>query len=459
MRGDTICALCTAKGPSALSLIRISGPKAFKITKKLAPFLPEKPRSHQAYLGELKQKNTSIDQVLITYFAEKRSFTGEETLEISCHGGEMYKLVLQILLDQGARLAERGEFSLQAFSNGKMDLIQAEGLLQLIESQNQLVRKQAFSQLKGLLSKKLQEIARVWMRVVSHLEASIDFSLEGIDTWGKQKIQQEIKTLQQDILSLVASYCPLKNLQKGLCFGLFGNVNSGKSSLFNALIKENKAIVSQEAGTTRDPVEAQIQNTKALNIHLKDTAGFHKSTSLGEKQAQARAKKLFSDCDYKILVFDSTNFEKQTHEDFLFKDFENSLVVFTKKDLKKHKCTLQELKTLLKTKYKNLSKAKYFFYTSSLTGEGLQALKNKILSFGDLRQEGFIISNYRHYKSLKIMEQSLKSSLNLLKDKQDKKDLIALELRQGLQALYSILGKQIDDQLLSSIFKEFCIGK
>lgn len=459
MRGDTICALCTPRGKGAVSLIRISGPKALEITRKLAGFLPLKPESHRTYFGLLKNNDKPLDQVLVTYFAEGRSFTGEESLEISCHGGEVYHSVLEALLNAGARLAERGEFSLQAFSNGKMDLVQAEGLLQLIEGQSEVARRQAFAQLRGLLSEKLQGVEKKWLFLLSHLEADIDFSLEGLNTFGDQEIEQALEGLKQELSLLLSSYKPFKNLQQGLIFGIFGRVNSGKSSLFNALLKEDKAIVSKEEGTTRDLVEGQILNSQDLNITLKDSAGFRISESEGEKEGQKRSRELFLTCDYKIVLLDSVNLEKQKLEKFLFEEASKSFLVFTKKDLVGNHLSLEDMMCSLKEKALVLPPNDRIFFVSALTGEGIPLLRKKILSYGKIQKEDFFISNYRHYKGLKIMKESLENCLSILKNSQAEKDLMALELRQGLLSLYEILGKQIDDKLLDSIFKEFCIGK
>ena len=460
MRGDTICALCTPKGKGAISLIRISGPKALEITRKLALFLPLKPESHRAYFGVLKRAREALDQVLVTYFAKGRSFTGEESLEISCHGGEIYNKILKALLENGARLAERGEFSLQAFSNGKIDLIQAEGLLQLIESQSEIARRQAFAQLRGQLSKQIQGIEKKWLFLLSHLEADIDFVLEGLNTLKEEQIEKLLQELQLDLTELLSGYRPFENLQKGLIFGIFGKVNSGKSSLFNALLAEDKAIVSKEEGTTRDLVEGHLLNPQGLNISLKDSAGFRTSaTSEGEQKGQKKSKELFLACDYRIVVLDWVAFEKQELEKFLFEEPSKTLFVFTKKDLAKNNLSLKKLALSLKKKQNLFPPKKQTFFVSSLTTEGISFLRKKILSYGEVQQEDFLISNYRHYKGLKVMEESLKNCLSILKNSKGEKDLMALELRQGLLALYEILGKQIDDQVLDSIFKEFCVGK
>ena len=454
MTKDTICALCTPKGKGAISLIRISGPKALEITRKIARFLPVNPVSHRLYFGVLKKERKSLDQVLIGYFAEGHSFTGEESLEISCHGGDVYHDILKALLSSGAKMAERGEFSLQAFANGKMDLVQVEGLLQFIESKNQITRKQAFLQLEGALSQKIRDIENKWLFLLSHLEADIDFSLEGLPVLEDEKVRGLILELKQELALLLSRYRPFENLQKGLVFGIFGQVNSGKSSLFNALLDEEKAIVSNEPGTTRDLVEGHLLNPQGLNICLKDSAGFRGSQSEGEKKGQEKSRYLFSNSDYKIVVLDSLNYRKQ--QAFLFKEPLKTLFVFTKQDLVESK-TSQRL-SFVKKKVISSYPLKVFF-VSSLTGEGLRALKKAILSYGNIHQEDFLITNYRQYQSLKVMKKSLENCQTILKRSHWERDLVALELRQGLLSLYEILGRQIDEGVLDRIFKQFCIGK
>ena len=457
MRGDTIAALCSPRGKGAISLLRISGPKALEITKKIASFLPLEPESHRVYFGVLKREGKALDQVLIAYFAEGRSFTGEEVLEISCHGGEIYSEILQSLLDYGARLAERGEFSLRAFAKGKIDLVQAEGLLQLIEGESQIARRQAFSQLQGQLSREILDLEKKWLFLLSHLEADIDFALEGLSTLDENKMKSLLEELRLKIKHLLSSYRPYENLQKGLSFGIFGAVNSGKSSLFNALLGEDKAIVSKEEGTTRDLVEGCFLNPGGLNISLKDSAGFRRSQSDGELKGQKKSKQLFLTCDYRLVLVDASCFEKQNLEEALFKKPLKTLLVLTKKDLSKK--SLKDLISVLKQRDVQIPARNQMFFVSSKTGEGLSALKEKILSFGELKAHDFLISNFRHYQGLKVMEESLKQTMNILKKPQAEKDLMALELRQGLSALYEILGRQIDDQILDQIFKQFCIGK
>lgn len=462
MKTNTICALCTPVGKSALSVIRISGPKALEITKKQASFLPQKPQSHHCYVGTLKKKDQDIDQVLVTFFEQGRSFTGEESLEISCHGGMVYHEVLNGLLDGGACLAKRGEFSMQALANGKMDLLQVEALLNLIESQNQNSRRQALKQLKGSLSKLFEDLEKQWMFVLSHLEADIDFSTEDLDLIDEEHLEKEILKMQKNLQKLLAQYRPAEQIEKGLTCGFFGPVNGGKSSLFNALLEEEKAIVSDEEGTTRDIVEDTLFYDKGLNLRLKDTAGFRFTSSEGEKKGQQKALEVLGSCDIALFVFDSLEDFKFSEKLFFDKTNQNFLL-FTKKDLCDSK--LQKKDLIKKWNLQNQQTERQLpedqiFFLSSKTKEGVQSLKDKLFSLANINeQDDFFIGNYRHYEALKKMEEACKKTLEILKEGLGERDLMALEMRQGLLFLYELLGKQIEDQVLDKIFKQFCIGK
>ena len=330
MKDETIVALCTPKGRGAISVIRVSGPKALKITKQLANFLPDKPENRKLYFGILKDEKKELDQVLLSYFEKGRSFTGEESLEISCHGGGVYLEILKALLKRGARPAKKGEFSFQAFSNGKMDLVQVEALLQLIESENSLARNQALLQLKGDLSKKFLELEKSWLFLLSHVEADIDFSLENLNLLEEKQIRQKIEELKKELEEMISHYRPFEKLQEGLSFGIFGKTNAGKSSLFNALLEEDKVIVSEEEGTTRDVVEARLLNPRGLNILLKDCAGFRASQSDGEQKGQKKSWEAFENCDHRLLLLDSLSLDI---EEELFKKPEKTCLIFTKIDM------------------------------------------------------------------------------------------------------------------------------
>ena len=462
MRRDTICALCTPLGKGALSVIRVSGPKALKSVRPLASFLPSEIKTHKAYVGVLKNKKELFDQVVITYFKEGASFTGEETLEISCHGGEFIAhKVLSSLHLQGIRPAKRGEFSFQSFSNGKLDLTQAEGILQLIESKNSSAHQMAFQQLQGRLSKELVEIEKKWLFVLSHIEADIDFSLEDIQVLDDRQFKKEISFLKEKVNDLLCHYKPFEELQSGVNLGLFGPVNAGKSTLFNKLLGQEKAIVSSEEGTTRDPVEGKLFSPSGLNISLKDTAGFRKTNQAVEQKGQEKTKDILSLSTFSLFVFEWRESFQQELKELLVDNLDRVFLVFSKKDL--HPQITKE-KICLKIKkeapqlFEQIS-AKKIFFVSAQTGEGMEELKTQILNLGkgDI-EEDFFVTNQRHFNGLKQMQKSLQQASRILSAGKER-DIIALELREGLLSLYEITGKQLNEQVLDKIFKQFCIGK
>ena len=316
MKEETLCALCSAPGRGACSLLRLSGPESLKIIKKLAPFLPKEIEPRKVHFGTLKEDGEALDQVLLVYFKEGQSFTGEEVVEISCHGGGVYQDILKACIKLGARPAGKGEFSMRAFLNGKMDLTQAEALLSLIESESKLARKQALFQLKGGLSKKFKGLEKKWLFLLSHIEADIDFSQENLNVYSLNEIKEQITLLIKDLELLLKKYQPFDKLQKGLSFGIFGNTNAGKSSLFNKLLEEDKAIVSKEEGTTRDLVEGTLKNEKGIKILLKDSAGFRETRSDGEKKGQEKSKNLFLDSDYRLMLVDGSSKESPSSDFF-----------------------------------------------------------------------------------------------------------------------------------------------
>ena len=461
MRGDTICALCTPQGKGALSLIRVSGPKALTFVKPLAPFLPLKIETHKAYVGALINKEELLDKAVVTYFKKGKSFTGEETLEISCHGGEfIFHKILSALQQKGVRLAERGEFSLRSFLNGQYDLVQAEGILQLIESKNSVTHKAALSQLRGKLSKTLKEIEKTWLYVLSHIEADIDFSLEDISVLNSSEFEKEILSLKNKTKTLLVKYKPFEELQKGLNVGLFGLVNAGKSTLFNSLLNEDKAIVTDEEGTTRDPIEGKLFSPNGLNLSLKDTAGLRKTKKKAEQMGQEKTRDLLSSCAVSLFVVEWGEEALDQAQSLVKESGKKTLLVFTKKDLS----SLSEEDVFLKIQKEAPSLLKIFskkeiFFVSAKTKENLNSLKNYLLSLGaEEVQEEFFVANERHFNELKKMSLSLEKALALL-TKKGERDLIALELREGLSSLYKITGQEFNEQILDKIFNQFCIGK
>ena len=492
---DTICALATPPGRGALAIIRVSGPRAALITRQIARFLPERPESHKALVGILKSAAGELDQAVLTYFAPGRSFTGEETVEICCHGGGAAAAVLEALLAGGARPAEKGEFSLRAFLSGKIDLAQAEGILQLTESESAAARSAALSQLKGDFSRELEALEKIWLSLLSHIEADIDFSLEGLSLMSPEEIKSALKSLRSAVEEgMLPRARPFEKLQKGLLAGIFGPVNSGKSSLFNALLGEEKAVVSGEPGATRDLVEGVLKGGGGLNISLRDTAGARPPPAgraaapprgEAERRGWEKALALWKACDIRALVIDAASLapfpaaaaprgrsgarpgQSRIFGDGLFGpeapasaggESPQKIAVFAKKDLCPPDLTARRLLRRLKAAGMPEIPEKSAFFVSARTGEGIPALREKLLSFGKTKKEGFFISGSRHYKGLLDMRKSLERAERVFLSGGER-DLTALELREGLLALQRILGREAGDGLLDSIFSRFCIGK
>ena len=483
MKEDTICALSTPSGKGALAVIRISGPEASKKVRSFVP-LPKTLESHKAYVRIFKEGKDSLDQVVLTYFEEGRSFTGEETFEISCHGGPfIYGRILQALLKKGLRMAEPGEFSLRAFYNGRKDLVQAEGLFQLIESRSERARQNAFFQMEGRLSSKLGELEKKWLNLLSHLEADIDFSMEGISVLSSRARQGILKSLLQKVQSLIDRYQSFERLQKGLVVGFFGPVNSGKSTLFNRILGEKKAIVTEEEGTTRDIVEGQIQRG-TLELSLRDTAGARKTLSSAEKIGQSKTQELFFSCQVPVIVLEAPGIISQENTSslkslFLWLErgkrgegkkkakqgkaesrfFKRGLVVVTKKDLSP-KTKKKDLLKNLKLSPSFLSKVFYFSNRKETESGEFLKFQEKLLSLtsSQKEKEGFLITSLRQLQGFQKMKDALIETLELEKGLGER-DLMALALRRGLLSLYEITGKQLDDKILDTLFKKFCIGK
>lgn len=451
---DTICAVATPPGQGGISVIRVSGSKAFEYTRKLASFLPTSPESHRCYFGTLKSAdNQKLDEVVVTCFASGRSFTNEETTEISGHGSPLIMgQILQELLKLGARMADPGEFTYRAFANGRIDLVQAESVQTMISSRTLAETRNSLRQLEGGLSKKIASLQKKSLKWLAHIEAGIDFSEEGLEVLSPQAMSAEIETALQEIKQLLESFQRGRLFREGFRLVFLGRPNVGKSSLMNALLQEDRSIVTPIAGTTRDLVEGWL-DVQGVRVSLIDSAGLRETQDEVEKVGVTRSRQSIEKADLVYYVVDCD--EGLIHQDHL--ELQSLLerkisvtVVFNKVDLVQAPPNLPNPFE----KFPSL-------VVSALNTEGaytalFQHLGRSISSLGP--QEDVVISQSRHFESLNRAFKSLQESQRLLESGQGF-EFVALGLKEALLELQKILGQRLDEEIIDQIFKEFCLGK
>ncbi len=493
---DTICALSTPPGESALALVRLSGKKAFEISKKVCPFLPQKIQSHRIYFGTFLHPETAeaLDEVLVFCFEEGRSFTGEESVEISCHGGSyISSVILESLLTAGARPAEKGEFSYRSFMNGKMDLLQAENVLHLIQSRSPKGHEQALKGLKGQLSGQLKSLETKILRLLSHQEASIDFSDQEIEPFSVSRQKEFLKEIKQEVEETLKGFQQGRINREGFCVLLLGAPNAGKSSLFNYLVQDDKAIVTEYPGTTRDILSARIL-LNHREFCLKDSAGFRKNPDPVEEKGIQKTLEEIDRSDLCLFLLESV---LPLNEESFFglekSDPEKTFVVFSKSDrlpLSERQPFLQAVRACMR-KRQGLSedsgntraflqirggelfdesgnKNKPFLeekksgenilWLSAFTGEGMETL-NRLLHKNSEKSVGEIfLSTPRQFAALDKIKNFLTQAEKLL-NKHASPEFTAFELQSALSVLYELLGREYNEEVIQQIFKEFCIGK
>jgi tRNA modification GTPase len=448
---DTICALSTAHGIGAISVIRVSGTQAAQITRKLAAFLPENLESHKIYYGILKSLDGSraIDEVLVAYFAQGRSFTGEHVFEISCHGSEsVVNEILRELVSAGARPAERGEFTYRAFIGGRLDLVQAESVLAMIESRSSRASQLALRQLQGEFSNRLKSMRDQLTWVLAHLEANIDFAAEDIEIASDGVLSGRLEKLAGEVQSLIDSYKQGRIVREGFHVALAGKPNAGKSSLLNAFAGEERAIVTEVPGTTRDFVETEL-TLAGIRVTLVDTAVLRMSSDRVEKIGIERTLEKLKTADLVFYVADASEGVSEDEREFFSSiPWDRTVWLSNKMDLGKSAPPPAGISPLAS------------FEVSAVLHSGLREVKawmeGRLRS--ELSEDSTLVSNARHFRGLLMMRDSLEKSIPLV-SRGASPDLIALELQTGLMALYEILGITFDDQVMDQVFKEFCLGK
>ena len=448
MDKDTIVANATPLIPSAVGIVRISGDKSLEIGKKLFS-LPEKIQERKVYFGKIRDRHGEIiDEGLIVYFKAPRSFTGEDVIEIYPHGSvPVIKKIIEEAIFYGARFAEPGEFTKRAFLNGKIDLTQAEAIAELIEAKTEVASKAAVSLLEGKLSKKINTLKEVLLELVSLIEAEINFP-EDVEEIPDEEIKEKLETVLKQLKDLLKTYKKGEILREGIKLAIVGRPNVGKSSLFNALIGYERAIVSEYQGTTRDFIEESL-SIKGIPIKLLDTAGIRETEDKIEKIGIQKALEKVKEADIVLFVFDAS--EGLTEEDLkiyeVVKD-KNPIIVGNKSDL------------VLDKKEK-----KYYFkdilFVSSKTQENIDLLEETIFQkLGLLENKGDdIFINFRQYTKVRQALEILENILKNIEFYLNQKEILMLEIQEAEKYLEEITGEIVTEDILGTIFSKFCIGK
>lgn len=460
---DTVCAIATAPGRSGVGIVRISGPLSLAISKQILGFTPTARYAHFGdFLDDAKQ---TIDQGIALFFSAPNSFTGEDVLELQGHGGIYVLRELQGRAVQlGARLANPGEFSERAFLNNKIDLLQAEAIADLIESNSKQAAKSALRTLKGEFSNKIQNLQRQLIAARVHIEATIDFSDEDIDFVSDNKVEESLSTILESVNATLAQAKQGALLKEGINVVIAGKPNAGKSSLLNALSGLDSAIVTDIPGTTRDLLSEQI-NIDGLPVHIIDTAGIRLSDDVVEKEGLRRAQLAMEQADQLLLIVDKSANEQDVEKLLA------PLVLLTDKSINELDCLnntaiIYNKIDLLEGELPSLSAVGYLDYSiptialSAKENIGIDLLRSYIkdaIGF-NATEEGVFIARERHLTALSNAKQLVDSALRQLATRSSL-ELIAEDLRFAQAQLGTITGEFTSDDLLGEIFSNFCVGK
>ena len=456
MNDETIIALATPSGMGAISVIRISGSKAISITEKL--FKPKgnkilsKQKSHTVHLGNLMKNNFVLDEVLVTIFFGPNSYTGEDTIEISCHGSTyIQQKIIDLYIENGIRVATPGEFTLRAFLNGKMDLNQAEAVADLIASENEGSHNLAIQQMKSGFSNDLKKLRSELLHFSSMIELELDFSQEDVEFAERNEFKKLINKITKELGDLINSFSSGNVLKNGIAVAIAGKPNAGKSSLLNTLLNEDKAIVSNIPGTTRDSIEDSLI-IDGIKFRFTDTAGLRKTDDVIESKGIEKTKEKIRQAKILIYLFDVND----TNLDEINSDIES----FKRKDLSvilvRNKVDLEIVSKDLYKQLKNLN----FLEISANDNNSVNILKNKLLDEVNILNPhtDTIVSNSRHYQALINAMTTIKDVSNGL-ESNISGDLLSIDIRKSIEHLAEITGKITNDDVLGNIFSNFCIGK
>lgn len=470
-KNDTIAAIATALSDSGIGIIRISGDDAIYIVDSIfrspsGKRILTKVQSHTVHYGYIVDKEENvIDEVMVVVMKAPKSYTTEDTVEINCHGGVLVvQKVLQTVLENGARIAEPGEFTKRAFLNGRIDLSRAEAVIDVIHSQNEYALSSSVSQLKGRLSDKIHKLREDILYQIAFIESALDdpehISLDGYP----EQLAVKVTYFQQEIAKLLATADNGRLIKEGISTVIVGKPNAGKSSLLNMMLGEDRAIVTEIAGTTRDALHETI-NLHGISLNMIDTAGIHETQDVVEKIGVERAKKYAMDADLILYVVDASgNIDEDDQNIISLLDGKKAIILLNKSDLE-NKITEESLKENLAKRLKHREDIRILRTSTidpSSENSGMEELEETIRNMffeGELKQNNeLVVTNLRHKEALQDALHSLKLVERSIEDGMPE-DFYSIDLTNAYASLGKIIGEEVDEDVVNEIFSKFCMGK
>ena len=453
---NTIVAISTAQGNAGIGIVRLSGEKSFNVLKKI--FVPknksEEIKGYTLKYGSIinPKNNELVDEVLVSYFISPKSYTTENMCEINSHGGSVIlRKILNLCLENGAILAEPGEFTKRAFLNGRIDLSQAEAVIDLINAKSEKEVNESAKQLKGVLANKINKIKDNLMSIIVDIEASIDYPEYDVEEVTNHRALSVLEQIKNELKNLEETFENGKIIKDGIKVAIIGKPNVGKSSLLNTMLNEDRAIVSNIEGTTRDTIEEYI-NLKGIPLKIIDTAGIRASKDEIEKIGIKKSKEIANDADFVIVMLDSTRpIEKEDEEILKMIENKNGVVLVNKIDIGENKIDKNKLLD-----------GKEIIEISAKDGIGINQLYDEIIkqfNLGKLNNENeFIITNIRHKEQIKKSLKNVNKAIETIKNSIPI-DIIQVYIREAWEDLGEITGETISENMIKEIFSKFCLGK
>ncbi len=454
---STIASISTAPGIGGIGIIRMSGEKCFEILRKIFypknPYKIEEIKGYNIKYGYIKENEKIIDEVLVSFFKAPHSYTAENMCEINSHGGiVVMREILDICLKNGAELAQPGEFTKRAFLNGRMDLSQAEAVIDIINAKSNREAKEGIKQLEGFLTQEINKIKQKILDIMTNIEVSIDYPEYDVEEMQENEIKDKLTNIKEELEKLEKSFDNGKIIKEGIKTAIIGRPNAGKSSLLNAILKEDRAIVTEYEGTTRDTIE-EFVNINGIPLKLIDTAGIRNTENAVEKIGIEKSKKIAKEADLSLVIIDGSKpLEKEDIEILKIVNPNKTIIILNKIDLG----------LIIKDENEELKDFKNKVEISALNKEGINELYNKITQMFNLNQinldNEIIITNERHKNIIKKAINNVEKAIDSLNNNMSV-DIVAISIKEVLSNLGEITGDEAGEEIINEIFARFCLGK